>query len=92
MHYISYTIYAILNSHIYYPCTILYTILTLHYKHTTLYMHYYILYSHYTLYTLQISVLAPNPMMGQTLGSALFSVMFLYSGFFIATDNIPKYW
>ena len=58
-----------------------YTMLTIHSIYTILF---------YT--TQQISVLAPNPMMGQTLGSALFSVMFLYSGFFIATDNIPKYW
>jgi hypothetical protein len=29
---------------------------------------------------------------GQTIGSALFSVMFLFSGFFIARPDIPNYW
>ena len=38
------------------------------------------------------SVLVPNPMVGQTAGSALFSVMFLFSGFFIPKDQIPNYW
>ena len=82
------------------PSTHIYTILSysihnIHYTHYTHHLHIHYTYTLYTPtipYTLQISVLAPNPMMGQTLGSALFSVMFLYSGFFIATDNIPKYW
>lgn len=39
-----------------------------------------------------ISTLVPNPMMGQTAGSALFSVMFLFSGFFISRSEIPPYW
>lgn len=39
-----------------------------------------------------MSVLVPDPMAGQTLGSALFSVMFLYSGFFIKRKDIPDYW
>lgn len=38
------------------------------------------------------SVLVPNPMMGQTAGSGLFSVMFLFSGFFIKSGDIPRYW
>jgi ATP-binding cassette subfamily G (WHITE) protein 2 len=43
-------------------------------------------------FSTMISVLVPNPMAGQTAGSALFSVMFLYSGFFINSSQIPKYW
>ena len=39
-----------------------------------------------------ISVIVPNPMAGQTMGSALFSVMFLFSGFFITRSQIPDYW
>jgi hypothetical protein len=31
-------------------------------------------------------------LLGQTVGSALFSVMFLFSGFFIARPDIPNYW
>jgi hypothetical protein len=31
-------------------------------------------------------------LIGQTVGSALFSVMFLFSGFFIARPDIPNYW
>ena len=38
------------------------------------------------------SVLVPNPMVGQTAGSGLFSVMFLFSGFFIKKADIPAYW
>lgn len=38
------------------------------------------------------SVLVPSPMVGQTAGSALFSVMFLFSGFFIKKSQIPDYW
>ena len=38
------------------------------------------------------SVLVPNPMTGQTAGSGLFSVMMLYSGFFIKREDIPAYW
>mmetsp|Transcript_9178 Transcript_9178/g.8199 ORF Transcript_9178/g.8199 Transcript_9178/m.8199 type:complete len:606 (+) Transcript_9178:83-1900(+) len=38
------------------------------------------------------SVLVPDPMAGQTAGSGLFSVMFLFSGFFIKRSAIPKYW
>jgi len=34
----------------------------------------------------------PNPMTGQTAGSGLFSVMFLFSGFFIKKADIPAYW
>lgn len=39
-----------------------------------------------------MSVLVPNPMAGQTAGSGLFSVMFLFSGFFIKKADIPAYW
>lgn len=38
------------------------------------------------------SVLVPDPMVGQTAGSGLFSVMFLFSGFFIKKADIPAYW
>jgi len=31
-------------------------------------------------------------LLGQTAGSALLSVMFLFSGFFIKTNDIPDYW
>lgn len=30
--------------------------------------------------------------LGQTAGSGLFSVMFLFSGFFVLRDEIPDYW
>ncbi len=43
-------------------------------------------------FAMMMSVFVPNPMAGQTLGSALFSVMFLFSGFFIKKSQIPKYW
>lgn len=43
-------------------------------------------------FSTMMSTLAPNPMLGQTAGSALFSVMFLYSGFFIKRHDIPAYW
>lgn len=43
-------------------------------------------------FSTMISVLVPNPMTGQTAGSALFSVMMLYSGFFIKRTAIPDYW
>ena len=39
-----------------------------------------------------ISALVPDPMAGQTIGSALLSVMFLLSGFFITANNIPDWW
>jgi hypothetical protein len=39
-----------------------------------------------------MSTLVPDPMAGQTIGSALFAVMFLYSGFFIKRSDIPDYW
>ena len=39
-----------------------------------------------------MSTFVPNPMTGQTAGSALFSVMFLFSGFFIKRKEIPDYW
>jgi len=39
-----------------------------------------------------ISTLVPNPMAGQSAGSALLSVMFLFSGFFIKSKDIPDYW
>lgn len=39
-----------------------------------------------------ISTVVPSPMVGQTMGSALFSVMFLFSGFFIKSADIPDYW
>lgn len=45
-----------------------------------------------TCFATMFSVLVPNPMVGQTAGSALFSVMFLFSGFFIPKDQIPNYW
>lgn len=39
-----------------------------------------------------MSAVVPNPMAGQTAGSALLSVMFLFSGFFIKSGDIPDYW
>ena len=39
-----------------------------------------------------ISVLVPDPMTGQTAGSGLLSVMFLFSGFFIKAGRIPPWW
>lgn len=39
-----------------------------------------------------VSVLVPNPMTGQTAGSAILSIMFLFSGFFISSGDIPNYW
>jgi len=39
-----------------------------------------------------ISTIVPSPMVGQTAGSALLSVMFLFSGFFIKSKDIPDYW
>lgn len=44
------------------------------------------------VFATMFSVLVPNPMAGQTAGSGLFSVMFLFSGFFIRGEDIPKYW
>eukprot|EP01031_Cornospumella_fuschlensis_P040015 gene40015-48752_t len=43
-------------------------------------------------FTTAISVFVPNPMIGQTIGSTILSVMFLFSGFFIKTSDIPDYW
>lgn len=45
-----------------------------------------------TSFATMFSVLVPNPMVGQTAGSGLFSVMFLFSGFFIKKADIPAYW
>mmetsp|Transcript_34172 Transcript_34172/g.49668 ORF Transcript_34172/g.49668 Transcript_34172/m.49668 type:complete len:600 (+) Transcript_34172:44-1843(+) len=45
-----------------------------------------------TSFATMFSVLVPNPMVGQTAGSGLFSVMFLFSGFFIKKADIPDYW
>jgi len=39
-----------------------------------------------------MSTVIPNAMTGQTAGSALLSIMFLFSGFFIKTSDIPDYW
>jgi ABC-type multidrug transport system permease subunit len=39
-----------------------------------------------------ISTIVPNAMAGQTAGAAIFSVMFLFSGFFIKRSSIPGYW
>jgi len=39
-----------------------------------------------------MSVLVPDPMTGQSAGSGLLSVMFLFSGFFIKTSRIPIWW
>lgn len=39
-----------------------------------------------------LSTLVPSPMIGQSMGSGLLSVMFLFSGFFIKSSDIPDYW
>jgi ATP-binding cassette subfamily G (WHITE) protein 2 len=39
-----------------------------------------------------LSVLVPDPMAGQSGGSGLLSVMFLFSGFFIKASRIPRWW
>ena len=39
-----------------------------------------------------VSVIVPDPMTGQSAGSGLLSVMFLFSGFFIKTSRIPDWW
>jgi len=39
-----------------------------------------------------VSTLVPSPMVGQSAGSGLLSVMFLFSGFFIKAVDIPNYW
>jgi len=39
-----------------------------------------------------ISTIVPDPMIGQTAGSAIFSIMFVFSGFFIRRAKIPDYW
>lgn len=44
------------------------------------------------VFATMFSVLVPNPMVGQSAGSGLFSVMFLFSGFFIKKSEIPRYW
>lgn len=38
------------------------------------------------------STLLPNPMTAQTVASTIFSVMLVFSGYFITRDNIPEYW
>lgn len=43
-------------------------------------------------YATMFSTLVPNPMMGQSLGSGIFSLGFLFSGFFINKADIPDYW
>jgi ATP-binding cassette, subfamily G (WHITE), member 2 len=39
-----------------------------------------------------LSTLLPDPMTAQTIGSAIFAVMLVFSGFFITRDDIPDYW
>jgi ABC-type multidrug transport system permease subunit len=39
-----------------------------------------------------ISTIVTHPITGQTVGSGIFSVMFLFSGFFIVRKEIPDYW
>lgn len=39
-----------------------------------------------------LSVLLPDPMTAQTIGSAIFAVMLVFSGFFIKREDIPLYW
>lgn len=39
-----------------------------------------------------VSTLVPSPMVGQSAGSGLLSVMFLFSGFFIKAVDMPNYW
>jgi ABC-type multidrug transport system ATPase subunit/ABC-type multidrug transport system permease subunit len=43
-------------------------------------------------FSTMLSVLLPNPMTAQTVGSAVFAVMFLFSGYFIKRSSIPHYW
>lgn len=43
-------------------------------------------------YAQMISVLAPDPMAGQVMGSGILSIMFLTSGFFIHQSQIPPWW
>lgn len=43
-------------------------------------------------FSTMLSVLMPSPMTAQTIGSAMFAVMFLFSGYFIKKDKIPDYW
>lgn len=39
-----------------------------------------------------VSVSVPDPMAGQVTGSAIFSIMFLTSGYFIPKSQIPDWW
>ena len=39
-----------------------------------------------------LSTVMPDPMTGQTVGSTLFAVMFVFSGYFITRDDMPLYW
>jgi ABC-type multidrug transport system ATPase subunit/ABC-type multidrug transport system permease subunit len=43
-------------------------------------------------YAQMISVIAPDPMAGQVMGSGILSIMFLTSGFFIHQSEIPPWW
>jgi ATP-binding cassette subfamily G (WHITE) protein 2 len=43
-------------------------------------------------FSTMFSTLIPDPMTAQSIGSALFAVMFLFSGFFIRSSDIPNYW
>lgn len=39
-----------------------------------------------------LSTILPDPMTGQTVGSTIFAIMMIFSGYFITRDNIPVYW
>ena len=43
-------------------------------------------------FVLFISAAVPNAGAGQGLGAAIFSLFFLFAGFFIAAQDIPPYW
>lgn len=43
-------------------------------------------------FSTMFSVLVPTPIVGQSLGSSILAIMFLFSGFFILKDDIPDYW